>query len=392
MFFFAAEFMRDVREKYLLRESALYAKFFRDGERGAPNIMTASLSRASKKTGLPPGSLVHVGKVHEGESRISIVDYNRQIFTERIAKSLDEILPYRETETVTWVHIEGLHDTGLIESIGRHFDIHPLVLEDILNTHQRPKFEEFEDYLFIVLKGLSLETGGFTVHYEQISILVMKKFVFTFKEKQDELFYPVRRRLADGKGRSRSRGADYLAYVILDTIVDHYFSVQDSLDEVVESVEDKLLSGPTAQTLADIQRLKRELIFIRKSVSPVRELLTAIERSASPLIQEQTQVYLRDVYDHAIRVTEAVDSHRDLITGMLDIYLSSISNKLNEVMKVLTVFASIFIPLTFIAGIYGMNFEYMPELKWKWAYPALWFVFVIIPVSLLIYFKKKKWL
>ena len=354
--------------------------------------MTASLSRASKKTGLPPGSLVHVGKVHEGESRISIVDYNRQIFTERIAKSLDEILPYRETETVTWVHIEGLHDTGLIESIGRHFDIHPLVLEDILNTHQRPKFEDFEDYLFIVLKGLSLETGGFTVHYEQISILVMKKFVFTFKEKQDELFYPVRRRLADGKGRSRSRGADYLAYVILDTIVDHYFSVQDSLDEVVESVEDKLLSGPTAQTLADIQRLKRELIFIRKSVSPVRELLTAIERSASPLIQEQTQVYLRDVYDHAIRVTEAVDSHRDLITGMLDIYLSSISNKLNEVMKVLTVFASIFIPLTFIAGIYGMNFEYMPELKWKWAYPALWFVFVTIPVALLIYFKKKKWL
>lgn len=387
-----AEFICDVREKYLLRESALYAKFFRDEERGAPDIMTASLSRASKKTGLPPGSLVHIGKVHEGESRISIVDYNRQIFTERIAKSLDEILPYRETETVTWVHIEGLHDTGLIESLGRHFDIHPLVLEDILNTHQRPKFEEFEDYLFIVLKGLSLETGGFTVHYEQISILVMKKFVFTFKEKQDELFYPVRRRLADGKGRSRSRGADYLAYVILDTIVDHYFSVQDSLDEVVESVEDKLLSCPTAQTLADIQRLKRELIFIRKSVSPVRELLTAIERSASPLIQEQTQVYLRDVYDHAIRVTEAVDSHRDLITGMLDIYLSSISNKLNEVMKVLTVFASIFIPLTFIAGIYGMNFEYMPELKWKWAYPALWSVFVIIPVVLLIYFKKKKWL
>jgi len=392
MFFFAAEFMRDSREKYLLRESALYAKFFRDEEGGAPNIMTASLSRASKKTGLPPGSLVHVGKVHEEESRILIVDYSRQNFTERLAKSLDEILPYRETETVTWVHIEGLHDTGLIESLGRHFDIHPLVLEDILNTHQRPKFEDFEDYLFIVLKGLSLETGGFSVHHEQISILVMKKFVFTFKEKQDELFYPVRCRLADVKGRSRSRGADYLAYVILDTIVDHYFSVQDSLDEVVESVEDKLLSGPTAQTLADIQRLKRELIFIRKSVSPVRELLTAIGHSASPLIQEQTQVYLRDVYDHAIRVTEAVDSHRDLITGMLDIYLSSISNKLNEVMKVLTVFASIFIPLTFIAGIYGMNFEYMPELKWKWAYPALWFVFVTIPVALLIYFKKKKWL
>jgi magnesium transporter len=354
--------------------------------------MTASLSRASKKTGLPPGSLVHVGMVHEGESRISIVDYSRQNFMECPAKSIDEILSYRETETVTWVHIEGLHHTGLIESLGRNFDIHPLVLEDILNTHQRPKFEEFEDYLFIVLKGLSLETGGFAVQYEQISILVMKKFVFTFMEKQDELFNPVRRRLADGKGRFRSLGADYLAYVILDTIVDHYFTVQDSLDEVVESVEDKLLSGPTARTLGDIQRLKRELIFIRKSVSPLRELLTAMGRSASPLIQEQTQVYLRDIYDHAIRVTEAVDSHRDLITGMLDIYLSSISNKLNEVMKVLTVFASIFIPLTFIAGIYGMNFEYMPELKWKWAYPTLWCLFVIIPVVLLIYFKKKKWL
>jgi magnesium transporter len=352
----------------------------------------SSLNKASAKTGLSPGSLVHVGKEQEAASRISVIHYSKQAVEILDVKSIDELLPDRGKEEITWVNIEGLKDIEIIASVGRNFTIHPLVLEDILNTHQRPKFEEFDDYLFIVLKGLSFEPSALAVNYEQISILVLKNFIFTFKEKPDAVFDPILRRLQDSCGRLRTRGADYLAYAIVDTVVDQYFALQDSLDEVIESVEERLLSNPTSQTLAKIQRLKRELVFVRKSISPTRELLSGMARSESDLIDAKTRPYLRDVYDHAIRVTEAVDTSRDLITGMLDIYLSSVNNKMNEVMKVLTVFMSIFIPLTFIVGIYGMNFEYMPELKWRWGYPLLWVVFAAITIGLLTYFKRKKWL
>jgi magnesium transporter len=230
------------------------------------------------------------------------------------------------------------------------------------------------------------------VAYEQVSLLVLDKFVFSFKEKPDDIFDPILAQLNNEKGRLRNFGTDYLAYVIMDTVVDEYFTLQDKLDELIETVEDELLSSPSARTLATIQIIKRELIFLRRSVSPLRELLAGIQRSESGLLQERTKRYFGDIYDHAIRVIEAMESCRDLIAGMMDIYLSSVSNKMNETMKVLTVFATIFIPLTFIAGVYGMNFEYMPELKWKWAYPALWGVFIAISVFLLGYFKKKNWL
>jgi len=266
------------------------------------------------------------------------------------------------------------------------------VLEDILNTHQRPKFEEFNDYLYIVIKAISLGNEAFNVEYEQISLLILKNFVFTFMEKPDALFDPILNRLDNDKSQIRNLGADYLAYIIMDTVVDEYFALQDAFDELIESVEDKLLSDPSSETLSIIQKIKRELIFLRRSVSPLRELLAAIQRSESPLLNEKTKRYFGDIYDHAIRIIEAIESYRDLIAGMLDIYLSSVSNKMNETMKVLTVFASIFIPLTFIAGVYGMNFEYMPELKWRWGYPTLWFIFISVSVFLLGYFKKKKWL
>ena len=354
--------------------------------------MTESLESPSDKFGLAPGTLVHVGEVSETEVKISVVDYTGSSIEEYPATSIDEILQYKDTDSVTWINIDGLHDTGVIESIGTHFGIHSLVLEDILNTHQRPKIEESADHLFIVAKGLIFDQEEISVDYEQISILVLDGFVFTFKERPDDLFDPVRQRLRNGKGQFRSQGADYLAYVILDTIVDRYFVFQDSMDDVLESIDNELLFNPTSKTLNTIQRIKREMIFVRRSVSPLRELLATLLRSETGLIKETTKVYLRDVYDHAIRVIEGMDSYRDLIAGMLDIYLSSVSNKMNEVMKVLTVFASIFIPLTFVAGIYGMNFEYMPELKWKWAYPALWVCFISISGFLLFYFRKKKWL
>jgi magnesium transporter len=354
--------------------------------------MSESLSSASEKSGLPPGSLVHVGEVHAHEHKISVINYSKSILEKHTVKSIEELLPYKTRETITWVIVDGLKDVSIIDAIGQHFDIHALVLEDILNTHQRPKFEEFSDYLYIVLKAISLDNETFNVEYEQISLLILNNFVFTFMEKPDELFDPILNRLDNDKSQIRNQGADYLAYVIMDTVVDEYFALQDTFDELIESVEDNLLSDPSSETLSIIQKIKRELIFLRRTVSPLRELLAAIQRSESPLLNEKTRRYFGDIYDHAIRIIEALESYRDLIAGMLDIYLSSVSNKMNETMKVLTVFASIFIPLTFIAGVYGMNFEYMPELKWRWSYPVLWIVFVGVSVFLLRYFKKKKWL
>ena len=266
------------------------------------------------------------------------------------------------------------------------------MLEDILNTHQRPKFEEHEDYIYIVLKGLLPTDDYFSVNYEQISILLFKNFVFTFKEKIDDSLAPVAKRIVGSKGRFRSLGTDYLTYAILDLIVDQNFVVIDFLAEVIDALEEEILANPTVKTLKSIQTVKREIISIRRFISPLRELLSSLLRTDSHLIQQSMLIYYRDVLDHVLRVYESLDSYRDILTNLLDIYNSSISNKMNEVMKVLTVFTSIFIPLTFIVGIYGMNFEYMPELKWRWAYPTLWVAFLIITVTLLVYFKKKKWL
>ncbi|MDH5353270.1 MAG: magnesium/cobalt transporter CorA [Gammaproteobacteria bacterium] len=355
--------------------------------------MTESLTKPSDKSGMRPGSLVHVGEVLESETRMTVIDYSKESVEQTQFQSIEEILKYKDCESVTWVVIEGLTGVDIIESIGKNFGIHQLVLEDILNTHQRPKFEEYDDHLYIVLKCLLSEVEPFTVSYEQVSLLVLRSFVFLFKEKTDDLFQPVMKRVNNSKGRFRSLGADYLAYAILDTIVDQNFFLIDSMDEAITTLEDSLIaSEPTQDTLNTIQKLRRDIVSIRRHVSPVRELMTAMLHCESELIDQKTHIYLRDVSDHAIRVIELVELYRDILTGLLDIYLSSVSNKMNEVMKVLTVFASIFIPLTFLVGIYGMNFEYMPELKWKWVYPMLWVVFFTVPVVFLIYFKRKKWL
>ncbi len=354
--------------------------------------MSDSSSNISRKAGMPPGALIHVGEVFDADSTIFVIDWSNESIEERTVQSVDEILRYKGQGTVTWVDIEGLKNIELVEAVGRAFNIHPLVLEDILNTHQRPKFEEYDDYLYIVMKVVSLEGDELSPNYEQVSVLVLSDFVFTFKERKDDVFLPINRRIKNNRSQLRSLGSDYLAYTILDTIVDLNFSLLDSFDEKLDSIEDELLTDPTPQTLVDIQRIKRELINIRRNTSPLRELLGAILRSESELIHEKTHMYFRDVYDHAIRITEAIELHRDMMSGLLDIYISSVSNKMNEVMKVLTVFMSVFVPLTFIAGIYGMNFEYMPELGWKWSYPVLWLGFIATSLVLLAFFKKKKWL
>ncbi|APR67930.1 magnesium and cobalt transport protein CorA [Thalassolituus oleivorans] len=353
-----------------------------------------SLRKPSDKLGMRPGSLIHVGDRHHDDSLITVVDYTPDEITTITATMAEEIFAYRERKSVTWVVIEGLTDVSLIEKIGAEFGIHQLVLEDILNTHQRPKFEEYDDYLYIVLKCLvPAESDEFSVEYEQISLIVLNDYVFTFKEKRDALFDPIQVRLNSSKGRFRNLGADYLTYAILDTVVDQNFVVIDSLDDAINDIEDQLLdSQSNKETLNTIQRLKREIITMRRQVAPVRELLAAMLRSETKLIDTQTHIFLRDVADHSMRIVDSIESYRDILTGLLDVYISSVSNKMNEVMKVLTIFASIFIPLTFFAGIYGMNFEYMPELKWKWGYPALWGVFLLITAGLLVFFRRKKWL
>ena len=352
--------------------------------------MTITSNPITEKTGMSPGSLIHIGDIHETQPRITATYYNDTLHESYEPKSLAEILEKRPDECLTWVNIEGLKNIELLDSIGKEFNIHPLVLEDILNTNQRPKFEEFEDHHYIVLKNLTLENHN--VVYEQISILMLKDFIFTFREQRDGLFDSIQNRIKNAKSRIRKQGTDYLAYAILDLIVDKNFVLQDALDDVIDKTEEELLDDPDITTLNKIQRIKRELIFIRRTTSPLRELLASILRHESDLIHKDTQIYFNDVYDHVLRVSETIEIQRDMIYGLLDMYQTHMSNKMNEIMKVLTVFASIFIPLTFLAGIYGMNFEYMPELKWRYAYPALWVVFFIVGFGLLYYFRKKKWL
>ena len=352
--------------------------------------MTDSSNLLADKAGMSPGSLIHIGDIHELQPCISVTHYNNSLHETYETESLSEILKKKPEGSLTWVNIEGLKNIELICEIGDEFNIHPLVLEDILHTNQRPKFEDFDDYHYIVLKNLSLIDEQ--VIYEQVSILLLKDFVFTFREQRNNLFEPIEVRIQKAKSRFRSLGTDYLAYVILDLVVDQNFILQDSLDEIIDITEEKLLANPDSSILVEIQRIKRDLIYIRRTISPLRELLASILRHESDLINENTQIYFKDVYDHVLRISETIELQRDMVYGLLDMYQTHMSNKMNEIMKVLTVFASIFIPLTFLAGIYGMNFEYMPELKWRYAYPVLWIIFIVVAVGLLSYFRRKKWL
>ncbi len=371
----------------------MHTKFYSEIRPQHKQTDHAVQSRAADKSGLPAGTLVHIGAKHQSECKISAIQYNAETFIRHEISAISDLQQLQNTELITWVNIDGLSNIGIVESIGHELNIHPLVLEDILSTHQRPKLEEYEDFLYLVIKGISLDPDKiFSLQYEQISILLLANYVITFKEKPDTTFDPVYHYLQNRNGRLRLNGSDYLAYVILDIVVDGYFVVEDSLDDVIDSLEDNILFNSNKEMLQTIQQIRRSLISMKRNISPLRELLATIQRIDTPLLQEKTLRYFGDVYDHVLRVIDSLDSYRERISAMHDIYLSSISNKMNETMKILTIFASIFIPLTFIAGIYGMNFEYMPELKWRWAYPALWVIFIVISVSLLIYFKKKRWL
>ncbi len=348
--------------------------------------------KREKKTGLPPGTPIFIGEKKAVETKITLLDYDDIRFQQKDVREVEECFPFKETSTVTWINIDGLHDVEVIERLGENFDIHPLVLEDIVNTQQRPKMEEIGHQIFIVIKMLSYDEEKNETQVEQVSLILGENYVISFQEREGDIFNSLRERIRSGKGRIRKMGSDYLAYALLDAVVDHYFIILEKDGEKIEALEEKVVTDPKPDTLQEIHKLKREMIFLRRSVWPLRELINGLEKGESSLIDKSTRIYLRDVYDHTIQVIDTLETYRDMLSGMHDTYLSSVSNRMNEVMKILTIVATIFIPLTFIAGIYGMNFEFMPELGWRWAYFAVWGVILIIAVLMVIFFRKKKWL
>ncbi len=348
--------------------------------------------RASHKRGLPPGTLVHVGEKKAETVKLTVFDYDADGFREKQVGSVEECVVFKDKPSVTWINVDGLHQVEMLEQLGGAFGLHPLVLEDVLHTEQRPKAENYGNYFYLVLRMFSPNGTALDLKAEQISIILGSNFVISFQEREGDVFDPVRERIRSDKGRVRKMGADYLAYALLDAIVDSYFVNLETIADRIERIEEELINSPTPRTLQTLHHLKRETLYFRKLVRPLRELVGALEREESPLLSEGLDVFLRDLYDHSVQVIDTVETVREMLMGMLDIYLSSISNRMNAVMKVLTIIATIFIPLTFIAGIYGMNFEFMPELHWRWGYPVVWLVMCAIFVGMLIYFWRKDWL
>jgi len=348
--------------------------------------------RRSKKIGMSPGTLLYVGDRVDGKIRITVMDYTEKGVIEKTLTDIADCRTYRDSPSVTWINISGVHDVSLIERLGRQFDLHALILEDVLNTEQRPKLDDYDDCLFLVLKMVTPDASRGTVDYEQISIILGHNYVISLQEVETDVFNPVRERIRKGKGRIRKQGADYLTYALVDMVVDHYFSALEIFGEHIEDLQADVVAALDPQMPQIIQQLKKEVLFLRKSVWPMREAVNALTRSESPLLQEETALYLRDVHDHSVQVIDTIETYRDMLSSTLDIYLSSVSNRMNEVMKVLTIIATIFIPMTFIAGIYGMNFKYMPELEWTWSYPVLWIVLIVVFILMVVWFKRKKWL
>ena len=347
---------------------------------------------AQRTAGLIPGTLVHIGEKRTEETRISVIDYDETQLEEKEVKTCEECFPFKDRPTVTWINVDGIHDMAVVEKLGNHFGLHPLLLEDIVNTEQRPKLEDFGSHIFVVLKMLSFNKESNELEAEQVSLVFGSNFVLSFQERVGDILDPVRERIRKAKGRVRKSGADYLAYALIDSIVDGYFAILEQLGERIEDTEQELSAHPTVETLQSVRAFKKEMIYLRKSIWPLREAVNSLERGESPLVHESTGIYLRDVYDHTIQIIDTVETYRDMLSGMLDIYLSSMSNRMNEVMKVLTIFASIFIPLTFVAGIYGMNFKFMPELEWPLGYFAALGFMAAVAASLVVYFRRKRWL
>ncbi|MBK9096614.1 MAG: magnesium/cobalt transporter CorA [bacterium] len=347
--------------------------------------------KTTSKVGLPPGSIIHVGEKKIEKVKISLTEYDEKNVETCEINSVEEIDPYTDTPQVTWVNVCGLHDTELIKQIGEKFNIHPLVLEDILNTETRPKIEITDDYIFIAMKMLTNNNHEDQIGIEQVSFILGNSFVFSFLEKSDSIFAPINERITNNYGRVRKQASDYLFYALMDIVVDQYYLVLEQIEEKIELLDDEVIRSADRSQIEKIYNLKNKLLLTRRSLWPLREIFSRLIREESKLINKKVMPYLRDLLDHTIQITETIDVQREITNGLMETHLSLMSYKMNEVMKVLTVIATIFIPLTFIVGIYGMNFPNMPEMNWPWAYFALWGVMIGLSVLMLYFFKKKKW-
>lgn len=344
-----------------------------------------------KKIGQVPGTLIYTGD-KTNNLTIEVFDFNTDKLEEKDLAQIEDVFAYKSTDSITWININGLNHITEIDKIGKHYNLHPLILEDIVNIGQRPKIDEYENYIFVVLKMLYYNSDENIVS-EQVSFILGENYVLTFQEAEGDVFNSVRERLRFSKGKIRGLGSDYLLYSLIDAVTDHYYLIIETMSNKIENLEDNLFNGQTKNEISQqIQDLKREVLKVRRAIFPLREIINRIEKTDNKLILDKTLHYYRDIYDHIIQISENIDIYREMIWGLMDMYMTSISNKMNEVMKVLTIIATIFIPLTFIAGIYGMNFDNIPELHYKYSYFILWAVMIVLFISMLLYFKRKKWL
>jgi magnesium transporter len=359
----------------------------------AGDSMKRYSKKRSKKAWMPPGTLVHIGEKTADITGVTVIDYNESELHEEELHTLEQCLLLKGRPSVTWINIEGIHDIQLIEKLGACYEIHPLTLEDIMNTDQRPKVDDMDTYMYVVLKMLHNNNGSSDIVSEQLSLILGANFVFSFQEGlKGDVLDPLRQRIRSSKGKIRKMGADYLLYGIVDGVVDNYFTILEKMGEHIELLEEEVVTDPRPETLQKIHHFKREMLYIRKCVWPLREVIATLAKRESALIKEETVIFLRDVYDHVVQIIDTIETFREMLSSMLDIYLSSISNRMNQVMKVLTIIATIFIPLTFLAGLYGMNFKYMPELEWPWGYPAVLAIMLSATCFMLYFFKKRNWL
>jgi magnesium transporter len=346
--------------------------------------------RISEGVGLPPGTPVYIGEERKGKVKISIIDYSETEFQEKIVETAEECFPFKEKPTVTWINVIGVHDVNILQSLGTHFGLHPLVIEDIMNTYRRPKMEDYGEYIYIVVRMVYYDKEK--ISSEQISIVLRNNTVISFMEKEGNIFDPIKDRILNNKGLIRGMKADYLTYALIDAVTDNYFLTLERLSERIEAIEEQLVKDPQKETINEIHKTRRETLMLRRAVLPLREVVNGLQRSEITIIEKSTKIYLRDVYDHMVQIMDVMETFRDMLSNMVELYMSSMNVRLNEVMKFLTVIVTIFTILTFIVGNYGMNFRNMPEIEWKWGYPTVLIGMLVLSLIMLIWFRKKKWI
>lgn len=354
--------------------------------------MKKNKSQRKIKLGMAPGSIVFTGTQRMSNVKITLFQYNNEKCIETNPQNIEEA--FAETKKfngISWINIDGLHDIETIEKAGAELNVHKLTLEDILSVGQRPKIDEYKEYLYIVMKMFQFQEADNAIDDEQLSFILKKDLLISFQEKDGDVFSHVKKRLYDGKGTFRARGSDYLLYALMDSIVDYYFLVIEKLGERIEDLENDLLEKPNQNSMLKLHSFRSEILTLRRSVYPLREIISRMEKTEDSLFVAETRIFIRDLYDHTIQVIETIEVYRDMASSMMDLYMNSQSNKMNSIMKVLTIVSTIFIPLTFIVGVYGMNFN-MPELQYNWAYYVVWATMIAIAAGMILYFKKKGWL